>query len=61
MLSLGQAAVERGFNLRNQSLKENISAEALNAHRIITYHIISGNVKPETVDISNKLLLSAKS
>ena len=61
MLSHGEAAFERGFNLRNQSLKENISAESLNAHRIIAYHIISGNVKPETIDISNKLLLSAKS
>ena len=61
VLSHGQVAVERGFSLRDQSLKENISAESLNAHRIIAYHIISGNVKPETIDISNKLLLSAKS
>ena len=49
------------FNLRDQSFKENISAESLNAHRIITDHMISCNVKPETIDISNKLLLSAKS
>ena len=61
MVSRGQAAVERGFNLRDESLKENISAESLNAHRIITEHIISCNVKPETIDISNKFLLSAKS
>ena len=61
VLSHGQAAVERGFNLRDQSLKENISAESLNAHRIITDHMISCNVKPETIDISNKLLLCAKS
>ena len=61
VLSHGQVAVERGFSLRDQSLKENISAESLNAHRIITEHMISSNVKPETIDISNKLLLSAKS
>ena len=61
VLSHGQAAVERGFNLRDQLFKENVSAESLNAHRIITDHMISCNVKPETIDISNKLLLSAKS
>ena len=46
--------------MRDQSLKENISAESLNAHRIITDNMISCNVKPETLYISNKLLLSAK-
>ena len=61
VLSIGQAAVERGFNLRDQSIKENISAESLNAHWIITDDMISCNVKPETTDISNKLLLFAKS
>ena len=60
VLSHGQVAVERGFSLRDQSLKENISAESLNAHRIITDNMISCNVKPETLYISNKLLLSAK-
>ena len=55
-----QAAVERGFNLRDHSFKENISAESLNTHWIITDHMISCNVKPET-NISNKLLLPAKS
>ena len=60
VLSHGQAAVERGFNLRDQSLKGNISAESLNAHRIIIVHMISCNVKPETIDISEQLLLSAK-
>ena len=61
VLSYGQAAVKRGFDLRDQSLKENISSESLNAHQVITDHTISCNVKPETIDISNKLLLSAKS
>ena len=60
VLSHGQVAVERGFSLRDQSLKENISAESLNAHRIVIDHMVSCNVKPETIDISDKLLLSAK-
>ena len=61
VLSLGQAAFERGSNLRDQSLKENISAESLNPHRLITDHMISCDTKPETIDISNNLLLFAKS
>ena len=61
MLSLGQAAFERGSNLRDQSHKENISAESLNPHRIITDHMISCDTKPEIIDISNNLLLFAKS
>ena len=35
VLSLGQTAVESWFNLRDQSLKENINAESLNAHWIM--------------------------
>ena len=57
MLSHGQAAVERGFNLRDKSLKENISAESLNAHQIITDHMISCNVKPETIYIKQTYFL----
>ena len=53
MLSHGQGAVERGFNLRDQSLKKNIRAESLNTHRIITDQLISCNVKHEKIDISN--------
>ena len=47
--------------MRGQSLKENISAESLNAHQIITDHMVSCSVKPEAIEKSNKLLLSAKS
>ena len=61
MFSHGQGAVERGFDLRDQSLKKNIRAESLNTHRIITGQLISCNVKHETIDISNKLLAFAKS
>ena len=57
VLSHGQAAVERGFNLRDKSLKENISAESLNAHQIITDHMISCNVKPETIYIKQTYYL----
>ena len=47
--------------MRDQSLKENISAESLNAHQIITDHMVSCSVKPEAIEKFNKLLLSAKS
>ena len=57
VLGHGQAAVEKGFNLIDQSIKENLSAESLNADRIITDHMISCNVKPETIDIKQTYYL----
>ena len=59
--SHGQAAVERGFNLRDISLQENISAESTNSHRITIDHMLSHGLTPETIDIPGKLLLSVKS
>ena len=59
--SHGQAAVETGFNLRDISLQENISAESTNSHRIIIDHMLFHGLTPETIDIPGKLLLSVKS
>ena len=61
VLSHGQAAVGRGFNLRDISLQENISAESTNSRRIIIDHMLSHGLTPETIDIPGKLLLSVKS
>ena len=61
VLSHGQAAVERGFNLRDISLQENVSAESTNSCRIIIDHMLSHGLTPETIDIPGKLLLSVKS
>ena len=74
VLSHGQVAVERGFNLRDISLQEinaestnlcaestNISAESTNSRRIIIDHMFFHGLTPETTDIPGKLLLSVKS
>ena len=61
VLSHGQAAVERGFNLHDISLQENIGAESTNSRRIIIDHMLSLGLTPETIDIPRKLLLSVKS
>ena len=53
--------MEKGFNLRDISLQENISAESTNSCRIIIDHMLSHGLTPETIDIPGKLLLSVKS
>ena len=55
VLSHGQAAGERGFNLRDISLQENISAESTNSRRIIIDRMLSHGLTPETIDIPGKL------
>ena len=56
VLSHGQAAVERGFNLRGISLQENISAESTNSRRIIIDHMLSHGLTPETIRYPRKTL-----
>ena len=60
VLNHGQASVERGYILRNATLKDNISELSLNSKRLITDHILSNDLRPETIKIST-LLVAFKS
>jgi hypothetical protein len=60
-LSHGQASVERGFSQRNAMLKDNMKTDSMNSRRIIIDHMRSNEIGPESIAITNKLLLSVKS
>ena len=60
VLNHGQASVERGYSLRNATLKDNISELSLNSKRLITDHILSNDLRSETIKIST-LLVAFKS
>ena len=49
ILSHGQASVERSFSFRNVILEENLTTESLNAQRIVLDHMISNDLKPESI------------
>ncbi|XP_066934412.1 uncharacterized protein [Clytia hemisphaerica] len=53
----GQASVERGFSLRNASLKDNISELSIDSKHVIVDHMLSNDLKPETMDINTPLML----
>ena len=48
-MSLGQVAVERGFNINNSELKANISPEGITAKRLVKDHLLANNLKPHTI------------
>ena len=60
VLNHGQASVERGYSLRNATLKDNISELSLNSKHLITDHILSNDLRSETIKIST-LLVAFKS
>ena len=60
ILSHGQASVERRFRFRNVIFKQNLTTESLNAQRIILDHMISNDLKPESITITAKLTLAVK-
>ena len=57
-LSHGQAAVERGFRNNNSLSKVNISELSLVCKKIVRDHLISNQLKPHTVPITNQLMRS---
>ncbi|XP_066910897.1 uncharacterized protein [Clytia hemisphaerica] len=61
VLSHGQASVERGFSLRNASLKDNISELSIDSKHVIVDHMLSNDLKPETMDINTPLMVAFKS
>ena len=55
MLPDGQSQIERGFNINNDIMVENMKQESLEAHRLI-YNTMSANqVKPDTFIINNAM------
>ena len=51
VLSHGQASVERGFSLRNATLRDNISELSLDSKRLIGDHMLSNDLRPKTIEI----------
>ena len=60
ILSHGQASVERSFSFRNVILEENLTTESLNAQKIVLDHMISNDLKPESIMITAKLIVAVK-
>ena len=61
VLNHGQASVERGFSLRNVTLKDNISELSLDSKRLIIDHMLSNDLRPETIESSTSLSVAFKS
>lgn len=60
-LSHGQAAVERSFSINNSVLNLNMKEDSIVAKKIVKDHMISNGLKPNTINISNKLIRSVAS
>ena len=60
-MSHGQAAAERGFSHNNAILKTNLSPETVVSKRMIKDHMLSFNLKPHTIEITNPLTVAFKS
>ena len=60
ILSHSQASVERSFSFRNVILEENLTAESLNAQRIVLDNFVSNDLKPESITITAKLIVAVK-
>ena len=57
-LSHGQASVERGFSINKSLVKVNMKEETIVAKKIIRDYMLANSLKPHTVEISHKLILS---
>ena len=56
--SHGQASVEWGFSINKSLVKVNKKKETIVAKKIICDYILVNSLKPHTVEVSNKLILS---
>ena len=59
-MSRSQATVEHGFNHSNAILKA-MSTETVVSNRMIKNHMLSFNLKPHTIEITNPLIVAFKS
>ena len=57
-LSHDQVAVEHGFSINNSLSKVSISEQTLVCKKIVRDHLISNQLKPHTVPITNQLMRS---
>ena len=60
ILSHGQASVERSFCFRKVILEEILTTEPLNAQRIVLDHMLSTDLKLESVTMTAKLIVAVK-
>ena len=57
-LSQGQASAERSFSVKDTVINVNMSEDSIVAKKIIKYCMISNELTPESVQITNRLLCS---
>ena len=55
-LSHGQAANERSFSINKSVVDVNMKEQSIVAHKTIKDHMLSNNIQPDMIEISNKLI-----
>ena len=55
-LSHGQAAVERSFSINKSVVDVNMKEESIVARKTIKDHMLSNDIQPDTIEISNKMI-----
>ena len=55
-LSHGQAAVERSFSINKSVVDVNMKEESIVARKTIKNHMLSNDVQPDMIEISNKMI-----
>ena len=59
-LSHGQASVEQGFCENTTVLAQNTRVESIVARHLIKDHLVSNRLQPQTIDITNEMMLRVK-
>ena len=60
VLSHGQAAVEREFGVNNKVLNVNVHQKSITSHKLITDHMNSHSLLPQSFPVTKKLLKSVR-
>ena len=55
-LSHGQAAVERSFSINKSVVDVNMKEESIVARKTIKDHMLSNDIQPDMIEISNKMI-----
>ena len=59
-LSHGQADIERGFSQNKRVLQHNIQENSIRSKRLILDHMVSNNLQPDTIKVSNDMLKAVR-